>query len=95
MNLFVEFLCTICQVIRAIILGVFYSILPPSKKVVDGEVVLITGAGSGLGRTMCFEFAKRGAIIVALDINKEANNQTKEKIEKKGGIVHAYECNVG
>ena len=98
MNVFVELFWTLCHVLETVLWGVIYAILPQSYKDlknVSGDVALITGAGSGIGRLMCFEFAKRGAVIVALDIDKDANNETKEMIEKKGGVAHAYECNVG
>lgn len=39
-----------------------YSMLP--KKSVDGEIVLITGAGSGFGRLLAIRFAKHGAKYV-------------------------------
>jgi NAD(P)-dependent dehydrogenase (short-subunit alcohol dehydrogenase family) len=35
-----------------------------------GKVVVITGAGSGMGRSMVHEFGQRGARVVALDINE-------------------------
>ena len=41
------------------------------KKNVNGKHVFITGAGSGLGRAMALEFAKRGAKVTVSDINEE------------------------
>lgn len=35
-----------------------------------GKVVVVTGAGSGMGRSMVHEFGQRGARVVALDINE-------------------------
>jgi NAD(P)-dependent dehydrogenase (short-subunit alcohol dehydrogenase family) len=34
----------------------------------DNQVVLITGAGSGIGRQLAIEMARRGAVIAALDV---------------------------
>ena len=42
-----------------------------SRKDVADEVVLVTGAGSGLGRLMAIEFAKRNAVVVLWDVNAE------------------------
>ncbi|KJH53319.1 hypothetical protein DICVIV_00442 [Dictyocaulus viviparus] len=46
-----------------------------------GEVVLITGSGSGLGRGMAMEFGKLGAKIVLWDINENGNLETKKMLE--------------
>ena len=35
-----------------------------------GEIVLITGAGHGIGRQTAYEFAKRKSRLVLWDINK-------------------------
>src|ERR1700752_3544897 len=37
----------------------------------DNRVVLITGAGSGIGRQLALELARRGAVIAALDLKPE------------------------
>ena len=34
----------------------------------DGRVVIVTGAGGGLGRTYALEYAKRGAKVVGKEI---------------------------
>ena len=46
----------------------------------NGRVVIITGAGSGMGRAMVEEFAARQALVVALDINLKAAEESISKI---------------
>ncbi|KAM5314645.1 short-chain dehydrogenase/reductase family 16C member 6-like [Glossophaga mutica] len=73
-----------------------YQIIPKRKKSVAGEVVLITGAGSGLGRLMAIKFASLGAILVLWDINEEGNMETCRLAKEKGGEkVFAYKCDCG
>ena len=54
---------------------------------VNGKTIVVTGGGSGMGRELVLELAKRGASVAAVDINKEAVLETarlapesKEKI---------------
>ena len=44
--------------------------IPKKRKSVAGEIVLITGAGHGLGRLTAYEFAKLKCKLVLWDINK-------------------------
>lgn len=44
--------------------------IPRRRKSVAGQVVLITGAGHGIGRLTAQEFAKRKSRLVLWDINK-------------------------
>ena len=46
------------------------------SKDVQGEVILITGSGSGLGRGVAIKFAKLGAVVVGVDVNKAGNEET-------------------
>ena len=53
------------------------------------KVAIITGAASGIGRTVSFEMAKKGAVIIAADKNLEGVNETAPYIKKNGGRAHA------
>ncbi|XP_048638799.1 short-chain dehydrogenase/reductase family 16C member 6-like [Marmota marmota marmota] len=73
--------------------SVAFKIIPRKKKDVAGEIVLITGAGSGLGRLLALHFARTGAILVLWDINQESNMETCRLAKEKGGVkVFAYKC---
>jgi len=59
-----------------------------------GKVVLITGAGSGIGRAMALLFAREGAHIVAGDISADGNAETVSMIEEQGGKAFVVRLNV-
>lgn len=46
----------------------------------DGKVVLITGAGSGLGQASALQVAKEGAKLSLVDLNSAALEETKGKV---------------
>lgn len=56
------------------ILEIIKVLSPPKKKDVRNEIVLITGAGHGIGREVALEFGRRGARVVIWDINKVLAN---------------------
>ncbi|XP_004435815.1 PREDICTED: short-chain dehydrogenase/reductase family 16C member 6-like [Ceratotherium simum simum] len=73
--------------------SVVYKIIPKGKKSIVGEIVLITGAGSGLGRLMAIKFASLGANLVLWDINQDGNMETCRLAKEKGDVkVFAYKC---
>ncbi len=53
---------------------------------------VVTGAGSGLGRALCVDLARRGAHIVAADIDLDAANATVELVGPS--LAHAVACDV-
>lgn len=64
-------------------------------KSVAGEIVLITGGGSGLGRMLSLKFAKREvAHIVIWDINKAGLDETVALVEKLGAKISSYVCDI-
>ncbi|KKI92890.1 oxidoreductase [Bacillus sp. SA1-12] len=46
----------------------------------DGKVVLITGAGSGLGQASALQIAKEGAKLALVDLNAASLEETKSKV---------------
>ena len=50
-----------------------------SPKPLLGEVALVTGAASGIGKACAEELMQRGAAVVALDINPAIENQSIKK----------------
>ncbi|CAJ0966286.1 unnamed protein product [Ranitomeya imitator] len=48
----------------------------PRRRAWRGQVCLITGAGSGMGRLFALEFARRRAQLVLWDINTQSNEET-------------------
>ncbi|NYJ15416.1 NAD(P)-dependent dehydrogenase (short-subunit alcohol dehydrogenase family) [Rhizobium leguminosarum] len=46
----------------------------------ENKVVIITGAGSGMGRAMVEEFVSRGARVAAMDINLERAKETVDRL---------------
>lgn len=78
------------KVLWMTLVAVVKMVLPVKKKDVSKEIVLITGAGSGIGRLMALEFAKMGAKLVLWDINEKANDAVKEEIKSMGGVAHSF-----
>ena len=59
-----------------------------------GQVVVITGASSGLGKQMSKEFAKQGANLVILARRIERLEELKIELEKEGIKVLPVKCDV-
>ena len=60
----------------------------------NGKVVLITGAGNGIGRTTALAFAQQGASVVVADISRSDGEETTAQITQAGGIATFMLCDV-
>jgi NAD(P)-dependent dehydrogenase (short-subunit alcohol dehydrogenase family) len=58
------------------------------------KVCLITGGGSGIGRTSCLLFAREGAKVVAVDLKLESAEETVREIAEGGGEARAFAADV-
>merc|ERR1719167_739551 len=64
------------------------------KEVISGQIVLVTGGGSGIGRLMCLRFARLGAIVVTWDINDAGNKETVAMIKKEGNKAFDFKVDM-
>src|SRR5580704_4425543 len=60
----------------------------------EGRVVDITGAASGIGRASAKEFAREGAQVVVADIKLAGAQETVRQIETARGVAIAVETDV-
>ena len=61
---------------------------------VSGKVVLITGAGSGLGEGYAQAFGESGATVICAGLNKDRLEDTVRKITESGGTARAFTVDV-
>lgn len=57
----------------------------PAEKELARQVILVIGAGSGIGKETAHRLAKEGAHIVCVDLNEAAAKATAEELTKKLG----------
>lgn len=61
---------------------------------VESQVVVVTGAGSGMGAATAELFAARGARVVVVDVDETAASETVASIEADGGTALAHQADV-
>lgn len=61
-------------------------------RMLEGKVILVTGAGGGIGSAACVVLAKHGANLVVSDIDRVSGEATAQAVRQTGGsavFVHA------
>jgi 3-oxoacyl-[acyl-carrier protein] reductase len=55
-----------------------------------GQVAIVTGAGSGLGRAMAMGLAREGAKVMLADVRQEGALKVRQEIETFGGTADTF-----
>lgn len=61
---------------------------------VDGKIIMITGASSGIGLTTSKRLAQAGAHVLLLARTKEKLDEVKAEIEAEGGKASVFPCDL-
>jgi NAD(P)-dependent dehydrogenase (short-subunit alcohol dehydrogenase family) len=64
------------------------------RKEFEDKLVVITGAGSGIGRATALAFAEKGADIVVADLDPVSAARTVELVELLGARAYPYQVDV-
>ncbi len=59
-----------------------------------GQVVIVTGAGSGIGRCVAHELTALGATVAMVGRNPDKLTAVKAEIEEQGGRVSTHICDI-
>ncbi|KAM5281076.1 epidermal retinol dehydrogenase 2 [Ctenodactylus gundi] len=88
-----ELLLFLGKSLLSVLEALVFTVISRPRKNVAGEIVLITGSGSGLGRLLALQFARLGSVLVLWDVNAEANEKTRQMAQEAGATrAHAYTC---
>ncbi|MXQ88001.1 hypothetical protein E5288_WYG022501 [Bos mutus] len=90
MKIILDLLLLLLIIIYSYLESLVKVFIPRKRKSVAGEIVLITGAGHGIGRQTAYEFAKRKSRLVLWDINKHGVEETAAECRKLGATTHVF-----
>ncbi|XP_060614789.2 short-chain dehydrogenase/reductase 3 isoform X1 [Anolis sagrei] len=89
-------LLLVARVVALVAKAALAWLLPPKRKDLRAEHVLITGGGRGIGRALAREFAKRGARkIILWGRTEKCLKEAAEEIQAMGTECHYFVCDVG
>jgi 2-hydroxycyclohexanecarboxyl-CoA dehydrogenase len=61
--------------------------MPGGRVELPGALALVTGAGSGIGRSTALLLAERGASVLAVDIDQVAAERTAAECRQRGSVI--------
>lgn len=64
------------------------------KELLNGKSIIITGGGTGLGKSMATRFAELGADLVITSRRQEVIDKTAKELRQNGGKVLSIACDV-
>lgn len=63
-------------------------------KLMKGEVALVTGGASGIGKAACKTLASHGAKVIIVDINKTLGEKLAAEINGQEQVAHFIQANI-
>jgi 3-oxoacyl-[acyl-carrier protein] reductase len=60
----------------------------------DRKVIVVTGAGQGIGRAICLHFAARDFNVAVVEKNKDTGKETADLARLQGSDARAFSCDV-
>lgn len=58
------------------------------------KTAIVTGGGSGIGRSIAMLFSQKGAEVIILDMDEKGGKEVHSEIKKKGGKVHFFKVDI-
>lgn len=71
-----------------------FSPKPSLSEQLDGRIVLITGASSGIGKAAALEIGQAGGTVVLVARGEEKLRETADEITAEGGVAHVHPCDL-
>ena len=65
-----------------------------SENSMAGKTAIVTGGGSGIGKSISWLFAKQGAEVIILDTDEAAAQDSAANIKKNNGTAMVLQCDV-
>jgi 2-keto-3-deoxy-L-fuconate dehydrogenase len=60
----------------------------------ENKTALVTGGGSGIGKSICVRLASEGAHVLIFDLNLDSAEAVASEVIKAGGNATAFACDV-
>ncbi|KAI1703385.1 short chain dehydrogenase domain-containing protein [Ditylenchus destructor] len=94
---FIKLLLFLWHFLASVARGFYRNVTPISwqkKKDLKGKLILVTGAGGGIGTPLALKLAARGAKLILWDANGVANEATAKQCRNLGAEAVAHQVDI-